>query len=66
MMNTDLIIIPKDLLEQYKKSIDPSLKNYFDALSDSELSFEAFSFTLPFQPFSLPKLRENTLNLILI
>jgi Fic family protein len=40
----DLILIPTDLLVQYKKGIDPSLKKDFDALNDSELSMETFSF----------------------
>jgi Fic family protein len=43
-MHTDLEIIPIDLLEQYKMSFNPSLKKDFDALNDSELSIETFSF----------------------
>jgi Fic family protein len=43
-MKLDLKIIPSELLEPYKKSIDPSLKKDFDALSDSELSIDSFSF----------------------
>jgi Fic family protein len=43
-MNLYLKIIPTDLLEQYIKSIAPSLKNDFNALNDSELSIETFSF----------------------
>lgn len=40
----DLKIIPTDLLESFKKSIDPALKNDFYALNDSELSIDNFSF----------------------
>jgi len=43
-MNTDLEIIPTDLLAQYKMSFNPSLKKDFEALNDSELSNETFSF----------------------
>lgn len=43
-MSKDLKIISIDLLERYKKSIDPSLKKDFDALNDSELSIDTFSF----------------------
>lgn len=44
MINKDLEIIPTDLLEQYKMSLNPSLKKDFDALNDSELSIKTFSF----------------------
>lgn len=43
-MKTDLEIIPTDLLEQYKMSFDPSLQKDFNALDDSELSIDTFSF----------------------
>jgi Fic family protein len=43
-MNIDLEIIPTDLLVQYKMNFNTSLKKDFDALSDSELSIETFSF----------------------
>lgn len=43
-MNKDLKIIPTDLLEPFKKIIDLSLKKDFDALNDSELSIDTFSF----------------------
>lgn len=43
-MKLDLKIIPLDLLELYKKSIDPSLQKEFNALHDSELSIDTFSF----------------------
>jgi Fic family protein len=43
-MNKDFKIIPTELLEPFKKSIDLSLKKDFDALNDSELSIDTFSF----------------------
>lgn len=44
IMESDLKIIRTDLMEAYKKSVDPSLKKKFDALHDSELSIDTFSF----------------------
>lgn len=44
MIYKDLKIIPIDLLEPFKKSIGPSLKKDFDALNDSGLSMDTFSF----------------------
>ena len=43
-MNVKLSILPTDLLERYRRSIEPSLKKDFDALSDSALSLDTFSF----------------------
>lgn len=43
-MKSNLKIIPTELLEQFKSSIDSSLKNTFNGLNDSELSIDNFSF----------------------
>jgi Fic family protein len=43
-MKSNLKIIPTELLEQFRSSIDSSLKNVFDGLNDSELSIDNFSF----------------------
>ncbi len=43
-MKLDLKIIPTDLLEQYRSGVAPLLKKDFDALNDSELSIDTFSF----------------------
>ena len=43
-MNLNLKIIPTDLLETYKKMLEPSLKRIFDDLNDSEISIDTFSF----------------------
>lgn len=44
MKKLSLQIIPTDLLEKYKSSFDLSLQRDFEALQDSELSIDTFSF----------------------
>lgn len=43
-MNLNLKIIPTDLLETYKKMLEPSLNRIFNDLNDSEISIDTCSF----------------------
>ncbi|MDN3581751.1 Fic family protein [Mucilaginibacter flavus] len=43
-MNTELKIIPTDLLAEYQRQVSPGLQPAFEALRDAEISTDTFSF----------------------
>jgi hypothetical protein len=59
-MQLDLQILPSDLLAQYCTEVADSLSSAFEALEDSELSADTFSFYISVSAVFSSKIADTT------